>query len=407
MPGGRAFSVILFAIFVDVVGFGMIVPVLPFINLTYGGDTMTGTGLVSIYALMTFIGGPIWGRLSDHFGRRPMMLGTFIGAVLSYILLANAESLFGLYLARGFAGLMAGNVAIAMATAADLTTKKDRGKAMGFIGAAFGFGFALGPAIGGIFSGTAANPDISLPAYFAAGTSFIALALTYLWFPETRNDDDECDPDHLDTSMPPIPIHVPQVKHSIKDLLWPLPNGMIFLFFLISAMAQSASFAIVPFWAEALLHWDQKQVGFLLMGGGIAVAIVQTTLIGRMFNKMGELRSMIIGCVIAITGALMMLGPVGIYQGVIALPMIFSGLTITYPGLNSVLSLRTSRSIQGEALGFSNGMSALGRVAGPLSAAWIFTKYSPKLPFLMVAFLGMVTIIWALWELNREKKGLS
>lgn len=406
MPGGRAFSVILFAIFVDVVGFGMIVPVLPFINLTYGGDTMTGTGLVSIYALMTFIGGPIWGRLSDRFGRRPMMLGTFIGAVLSYILLANAESLLGLYVARGFAGLMAGNVAIAMATAADLTTKKDRGKAMGYIGAAFGFGFALGPAIGGIFSGTAANPDISLPSYFAAGTSFMALALTYAWFPETRFDNEDCDPE-LDTSIPPQPIHVPQVKHSVKDLLWPLPNGMIFLFFLLCAMAQSATFAIVPFWAEALLHWDQQQVGFLLMAGGIAVAIVQTTLVGLMFQKLGEFRSMIIGCVVAIIGALMMLGPVGIYQGVIALPMIFSGLTITYPGLNSVLSLRTSRNIQGEALGLSNGMSALGRVAGPISAAWLFTAYSPKSPFLLVTFLGVIVIIWALWEMSREKKGLS
>jgi len=403
MPGGRAFNIIILAIFIDVVGFGMIVPVLPYLNFVYGGDTFTGTGLISIYALMVFVGGPIWGKLSDRYGRRPTMMATFLGAVFANLSLAHADSLLMLYIARGFAGLMAGNVAIALATAADLTTHHDRGKAMGFIGAAFGLGFALGPGIGGFFSGTSTNPDISIPAYFAMLASFVALVLTYLWFPETKNDGLDTEPDLENPTTPPEPLHVSGEKHSLKDLLWPLPNAVIFIFFMICAMAQSATFSITPFWATAVLGWDQKQVGLLLMETGISVAFVQAVAVGPLFQKFGEVKTIILGCSLSIIGSLIMLGNAGVYQVYTGLPLIFSGLTVSFPALNSLLSKRTSRKIQGEAMGFSNGMGAIGRVIGPLVAGFVFIAYSPDVPFMMVILLCLVTIIWGYWEIHRKK----
>lgn len=139
--------VIIFAVFIDLLGFGIIIPILPFLTLKYGGDAFIGAALMSIYSLATFAAGPIWGRLSDRIGRRPALAATFFGSTIAYIMLAMSDSLVMLFVARAMSGMMAGNVGIAMAAMADLTDEKNRGRAMGLIGASFGLGFAFGPSL--------------------------------------------------------------------------------------------------------------------------------------------------------------------------------------------------------------------------------------------------------------------
>lgn len=391
MPGGKPFSIILFAIFVDIVGFGIIVPILPFLTMSYGGGAITGSALMAIYALMTFLGGPLWGRLSDKIGRRPTLIATFFGSVVAYTLLAFADSLEMLFLARGFAGLMAGNVGIAMAATADLTTPQERGKALGLVGAAFGFGFAMGPAIGGLLSGDAHTPSIMLPALVAAGASFIALSLTYLWFPETKPKEDAL----------PDRVKIPARK-AYKMIILPYANLFVLMIVVVSSMAQSSSFSISPWWAQAVLGWSQVEVGFLLMAAGIIIAVIQSSAVGPMFRKFGEAKTLAIGNIIQMIGCIMLMLTPGSYQAFIALPLVYAGLTFTFPALNALISKRTPSNLQGTALGLSQGLSSLGRVIGPLMAGGLFEYYTPVTPFMMIGAFGVIIIGWAMWDITQR-----
>ena len=148
---------ILLVVFIDLLGFGIIIPLLPFYAETFNASPQKVTMLMVVYSLSQFIFAPIWGGLSDKYGRRVIIWCTLIGTVAAYVLLAFANSLSDLFIARAFAGIMAGNIAVAQAYITDITEKQDRAKAMGLFGAAFGLGFIIGPAIGGILAGSDPN----------------------------------------------------------------------------------------------------------------------------------------------------------------------------------------------------------------------------------------------------------
>lgn len=390
MPGGKPLIIILFAVFVDVVGFGIIVPILPFLTIMYGGDAVVGAMLMGIYSLMTFIGGPIWGRLSDKIGRRPTLIATFTGSIVAYLIFAYSNSLAMLFLARGVAGLMAGNVGIVMAATADLTSAQDRGRALGLIGAAFGLGFAIGPGIGALLSGEPGSPSVLMPGLVAACASLTALILTVLWFPETRTRETE------DEKTEKIPARV-----AYKSIILPVGNLFLMLIVIVASIAQSSAFFISPWWAQATLGWTQYEVGYMLMTVGMVVAAVQSLAVGPLFRRFGEAKSLAFGNISQMAGCgLLMLEP-GAYQAFVALPLIFGGLTLTFPAMNSLISQRTPHHLQGTALGLSTGVSSLGRLIGPLIIGSLFELYSPIIPFVVVGAIGIIIITWAVWDMRR------
>ena len=383
--------VIIFAVFIDLLGFGIIIPILPFLTLKYGGDALIGAGLMSIYSLATFAAGPLWGRLSDRIGRRPALAATFLGSTLAYILLALSDSLVMLFVARAMSGMMAGNVGIAMAAMADLTDEKNRGRAMGLIGAAFGLGFAFGPFIGGLLGGVGGEANVFVPGLAAAAFSFTAMLLTARFMPETSHRNAE---QKEEISPEPLP-------HWTAVLRAPGALALYAMFF-VTAVGQSICFAITPFWANATLGWNQTQVGFLLAGVGLCVAAIQSLGVGPLFRIFGEVRSLILGAVTHLAGiVILFLGPADMVTAIIAFPMIMSGLTISFPALNSLVSQRSDKRIQGTALGLSSGISALGRVFGPLSGGFFFEGFSAYTPYLAVALTGSIVFVWATRETRR------
>ncbi|UTW58505.1 MFS transporter [Kordiimonas sp. SCSIO 12603] len=380
--------VILFAVFIDLLGFGIIVPVLPFIVLNFGGDSVSGMALVSIYSLAAFIMGPIWGRFSDKFGRKPALAGTFLGATISYITLGMADTLLLLFLARAMSGAMAGNIGIVMAAMADVTTEENRGKAIGWIGAAFGLGFALGPGIGGILSTIGGNgdPNIFWAGMTAACLSFTAMILTTIFVPETNKKKTENE-DHKD---------VPRWTSVFKQ---PGQTALLAMF-IVTAIGQSISFAITPFWAERVLGWNSAQVGYLLMASGVCVFFIQLFAIGPLFKKFGEVKSLGMALGFHLIGvAIILYGPAEPITAILGFPIIMSGMTLTFPALNSLVSRRTDERLQGTALGISNGLSSLGRIAGPITAGTVFTA-SVAAPFYIIASTGILVIFWTVWELS-------
>lgn len=389
--------VILLAIFIDLVGFGMIVPLLPFLTLQYGGDTFTGTALISVYALAAFSLGPILGRISDRVGRKPTLAVTFLGAALAYLLLAMSTSLWMVFVARAISGAMTGNIGIVMAVMADMTDEENRGKAMARIGGAFGLGFAFGPGLGGYLSSIGGETNIFLPGMAACGLSLLAMILTAIYVPETNpasvDPENERDTAATAKDATDVPSNRWQAIILVPDRL------PLFIMFVVTAMGQSISFSIAPFWMAAVLNWTELEVGFILMAVGGLVFVFQVWLVGPLFKAIGEIRSLQLCSIFHIAGCLVIVfGPASVYTVAVGFPLVLGALSVSYPALNSLLSRRTDRRIQGAALGLSNGVSSLGRIAGPLAAGILFSASTPGAPFVVVTMIGLTIFGWAWFE---------
>ncbi len=396
--------VILLAVFIDLVGFGMIVPILPFLTTAYGGGTLTGTTLISVYAFAAFAFGPMWGRVSDRIGRKPALAITFFGAALAYLLLAFSSTLWMVFLARALSGAMTGNIGIVMAAMADMSDDANRGKALAKIGAAFGLGFAFGPGIGGYLSTVGGGTSVFLPGIAACGLSLLAMVLTAIYVPETS-------PGTIApaTGEPEGSADKPvRDAGKLPDSHWRsiilAPNRLsLFTMFIVTAVGQSISFSIAPFWADSVLGWTAREVGFLLMGTGVFIFIVQIWAVEPLFRVIGEVRSLQLSSVFHIAGCLIIIfGPASLSTAIIGFPLVLGALTISYPALNSLLSRGTDRRIQGAALGLSNGFSSIGRIAGPIAAALFFSHAMPGAPFVFVAIIGASIFAWS-WHENRQR----
>jgi len=394
---------ILFAIFIDLLGFGIIVPILPFLvgpyvgTVSIGGvvldEATLGAGLFSIYSLTAFAAGPLWGRLSDRIGRRPALAATFIGAMASYIMLAFSDSLLMLFVARAFSGAMAGNVGIAMAAMADLTDESNRGRAMGMIGAVFGLGFAFGPLVGGQLShlsSAGGGSAILLPGLVAASLSLIAAFMAYRFIAETTPSDQGPE------------AGMPAVRPPWSTFLKTPSQLALFSMFIVTSAGQIMAFTIMPFWTKDLLLWNQDDVGNLMGAIGLCIAAIQSLATGPLFRSIGELKALVLGGGVHLIGcAVIIFSTPSFTVALIAFPLIMSGMTLSFPALNSLLSRRTDRHHQGAALGLSSGISALGRVAGPLAAGFLYTKASPAPLFYAIALTSGTLLLWSFWELRK------
>jgi len=383
--------VILFAVFIDLLGFGIIVPILPFLTIKYGGDPLMGTALISIYSLTAFLMGPIWGRLSDKIGRRPALAFTFFGAALAYISLGFAESLLMLFIARAMSGATAGNIGIVMAAMADISEEADRGKAMGKIGAAFGLGFAFGPGIGGVLSSVDKNGDVNIlyAGLLAAFLSFTAMVLTAFFVPETNPHKIKT---HDITDL--LPHWTSVIRHPGQILLYAM--------FILTAIGQSISFSIAPFWANKMLNWNAEMVGYMMMLAGVCVFFLQMWAVGPLFKAIGEVKALMCGVSVHITGCLILICcEATTLTAIIGFPLIMGGLTLAFPALNSLVSRRTCKNLQGTALGISNGFSALGRIAGPVAAGSVFIT-NVAAPFYIAIIAAVLVLIWSLVEVKRQ-----
>ena len=263
---------LLVIVFINLVGFGIIIPLLPFYAEYYGASPDQVTLLMAVYSFAQFVTAPIWGRLSDKHGRRPILLVSLAGTAVAYVWLALAPNLMSLYLARALAGLMAGSISSAFAYMADITSEKERAKGMGLIGAAFGLGFIAGPAIGGILAGgDLANTNFTLPPYAAAGFSAAAFLLAIFGLKESLPADLR-----TNVSRRSSPGRWTQFTDTVFR-----PNVLTTLILTFMAVfvfaALEATFAM---WTERKFGWGVAQNGYVFAYTGILSAFVQGVLGG-------------------------------------------------------------------------------------------------------------------------------
>ncbi|HEY8186448.1 MAG TPA: MFS transporter [Pyrinomonadaceae bacterium] len=353
--------VIFTTVFIDLVGFGIVIPVLPFYaeGTRFNASPRTVGLLFASYSIMQLIFSPILGRLSDKHGRRPVLLLSIIGTGIGFLILGFAKTLWMLFVGRILDGITGGNISTAQAYIADITTKEDRAKGMGLIGAAFGLGFVFGPAIGGVLS----RWGVEVPFLFAAGLCFANALLLYFTLPETIT------PDHPARVSAARGRGLSQLLQSLKDprLGFVL---VIYFFFIVSFSIMTTAFSLYTMFR---FGYDAQHTGYLFTYVGILAVIVQGGLIGRLVKHFGELPLVIVGAFL-FAGSLFAVPFVGPHSGGLLGLLIGGGLfsignSLSGPALTSLASKSVGPSEQGSVLGVTQSVASLARAVGPTLAA--------------------------------------
>jgi MFS transporter, DHA1 family, tetracycline resistance protein len=355
--------VIFTTVFIDLVGFGIVIPVLPFYAQSTGFNAtprMVGI-LFASYSVMQLIFSPILGGLSDKYGRRPVLLVSIIGTGIGFLILGAAQTLTMLFIGRILDGITGGNISTAQAYMADITTEKNRAKAMGMIGAAFGLGFILGPAIGGILS----RWGIHVPFYFAAALCFANATLLYFRLPETLN---------TRVKDRPRRRRLNETKSALKERKLKFLLVIYFLFILAFSLMTSS----FSFYTMFRFGYDAQQTGYLFAYVGLIAVIIQGGLMGRLVKRFGEISLVIIGamCFAISLFAVPFVGPAA--GGLAALLVgggVFSmGNSLATPALTSLSSKCVGEEKQGVVLGVTQSTASLARAVGPSLAAILISS---------------------------------
>lgn len=378
---------LLLTIFIDTVGFGIVLPLLPYFAEKFGASPLQVTLLATVYSFAQFLLAPIWGRLSDRWGRRPIILLTLGGLVIGYVWLTLAESLLALFLARAFTGAMASNMGVVSAYITDITSVEDRARGMGRVGAAHGLGFIVGPAIGGLFAGSdPVNPDLQLPFLIAAFLSATAFIIAAIQVRETVS--------HESRSRAAMgqknPLRVFREAIGLPQL------GLLLLLLTMTPFVFSAVETTFVIWSERALGWGPLQNGQIYTFMGIVAAVTQWFLVGRLTRRFGEHRLIRAGAVLIGVGVFIlpfMTGPAGLC---LAFGFIVFGVSINNPSINSLISQYASPGERGSLLGVSSSCSALARITGPAWGGFAFGAFGRDWPFLSSAVVMLLMFALAL-----------
>jgi len=396
-------------------GFGIILPLMPFYAGAFSATPLQVGLLYSVYSLAQLIFSPIWGSWSDRVGRRPIMLMSTLGAAGAYLLFGFAESLTMLFVSRLMAGMMGGNISTAMAYITDSTPPEKRAQGMGLIGAAFGIGFVLGPAIatGLIHPGTAnliesagfihlseimRTRTYEIPSFFAAGLSFVSFLLVVFKLPESIKSE------HSESASKRLSVFNPALwksfgasgKTGIKGLF----AMMLFAIFVLS-FGHAGLYSAFPLFCEGVFNMSADQVGIQFSVLGLIAVVIQGGLIRPLSKIFAEEKIFIIGNVIMFLGMLVMGFASSITILTIGLATMAVGNSLNSPTINSLISKEADENMMGTTMGISQSIAGMGRVLGPTWGGFLFAIHA-YLPFWASAGILFILamLMWRLWNVS-------
>jgi len=343
----RPLLVIFLTIFVNLVGFGIIIPLLPFYAETFGASPIVIGLLFASFSVSQLVASPLLGELSDRWGRRPVLIASLIGTVVSFVLLALAQSLTMLFVARIIDGLSGGNITTARAYIADITTEDDRARAFGLLGAAFGMGFIVGPALGGALS----HISYTAPIWAAAGITMIAIALAWVWLPETVHRA------HAGAGAPWRNLREVFKRPRLRLLL-----TIDFVYWMAFAVYQT-TFAL---FGARRFEFDATHTGYLLSAFGVLGVIVQGGLVGPIAKALGSRRTLILGFLCAAVGWGGSALTYSVPMFVLMLVPAAMGIGLCNAVLTALVSTAAGPEEQGRVQGAAGALESLGRTLGPV-----------------------------------------
>lgn len=356
----KALYVLLLVVFINLVGFGLVIPLLPFYAKSLKAEPWQITALFSAYSFGQFFAEPFWGRLSDRIGRRPVLIITILANTLSYIALAFAPSIWVAFAIRLVGGFGSGNISTIQGYMADVTPPEQRAGRMGLLGSAFGAGFVVGPALGGLLAHPeAGHIGFQIPLFVAAGLAAIASLGVFLFVVESRAP-----------SAPDAPR--PQRREAIQTAMAHPVLSRVILVTLVSTAAFAGMESVFGLWTDARFGWGPKEVGLCFAVIGVIASVGQGLITGRLARRFGEPRVLTAGLsIIAVSLALTPFVPSA------ALVPVFVGLTafgqsLVFPCVAALISRATPPDRQGAMLGLNMAAGSLARMIGPLLAGPLF-----------------------------------
>ena len=364
--------VIFVTVFIDLLGFGIIIPLLPFYAESFGASAFKIGLLGTSFSLMQFLFSPVWGRWSDRVGRKPIILVGLLGSCLSYLGLALAPSLTFLFISRIVGGIAGANIPTAQAYVADVTTPENRAKGMGMVGAAFGLGFIFGPAIGGVLS----RISPQTPMWFASALCLANFVAAWFLLPESRSV----------SALTKTLGRMEAFRHAAKQ---PTLLLLLSLFFLVT-LAFSGFEATFAIFSEAKFGFTASTIGFVFAFIGVVLALVQGVLVGKVVKIIGE-RRLIPLAIFAIAlgiGLIPFVWNVPTLLG--ALGLLALGMGFNNPSLTSMVSRLADPDDQGGILGLAASLSSLGRVVGPAWGGYLYDAYGMTTPYVSAATLMLI-----------------
>jgi DHA1 family multidrug resistance protein-like MFS transporter len=387
MLKNRNIAILFFTLIVVMLGFGMIIPILPFLVEEFGGSGMAMGILMAVFSLMQFIFSPLWGDLSDRYGRKPILILGTLGNGLTMIGFGLSSSLWTLYLFRALGGILSSaTLPTAMAFIGDSTNERERGGGMGVVGAAMGVGMVLGPGIGGIMGGK----SLQAPFFLSAALSILAMALIWLFLPESLH------PDKRTSAV--NGFRGPQFKAMWLGLFGPI--GFLFILAFLHNFALTNFEGIFAYYAEARFGYDSQIIGFILTIVGLTSAVVQGVLTGIATRKWGDVAVVKASLFASIFGFLLMLTAYNLFTVVLMTSLFILSNAMLRPAVSSLISKRADTG-QGMAMGLNNAFMSLGRVVGPLWAGAAL-DLNINFPFMTGALVMLIGFAASLFYLSGQ-----
>ncbi len=400
---GRLFT----CIFIDLLGFGLIVPLLTFMALRFDASPLEVTTMIASYSLMQLFAAPLWGRASDRWGRKPVLLISFAATTTAFLMLAFAQSFWILVAARALAGALSGDLSAAPAYVADITTPEKRAKGMGLLGAAFALSFIVGASFGGylselnvtamLFDETATGPDYFFPPLLSASLSMTAFFFALFFLPESHRVKSRSE---RQTEAAEVRAEAQgrsladRIVVALRALHYPnlaLVTVILFLVGFVFAHMEST----LALWADVAFGWEAREVGYLFAFAGVIAVIFQAGLLGPLTRRFGEARLIVFSSILLGGGMALIPSATGLAQVLVAIGCLAAGFGMGNPSIQSLITKLSRPEIAGVALGMGQAASSLARVIGPLWAGFLFQRIGPDWPYIAGAFFMALVFVLA------------
>jgi DHA1 family multidrug resistance protein-like MFS transporter len=379
--------ILFFTMIVVMLGFGMIIPIMPFYIKSFGASGSALGTLMAIYGLLQFLFAPFWGSLSDRYGRKPILMLGVLGNALSQLLFGLSTELWMLFAARSLAGILSSaTLPTAMAYISDSTTPENRSSGMGMIGAAMGIGMVLGPGLGGVL----AARSLATPFFLASALSMIALVLINFFLPETHRALEK----DKKARMPGLQL----------SSLWAAlrsPVGILFFMSFLFAFALANFESIFGLYASDQYNYTPQQVGGILTVIGLISALMQGLATGPATRRFGEVNVIRGSLLSSVVSFVLLTQAHSTWQVLATVAYFIFSNSLLNPAVSSLISKRTTTG-QGAAMGANNSFQSLGRVAGPLWAGGMY-DINYNLPYLSGAFVMLVGFVLSVKALKNEE----
>lgn len=387
MQNKRNLVILFITLVIMMMGFGIIIPILPDMVTGLGGSGKAMGFLMAIFSAMQFLFSPMWGELSDKFGRKPILLIGVLGNGVTMLLLGLSTQLWMMFTARALAGVLSSaTLPTAYAFISDSTDEDHRGGGMGVVGAAMGFGMVIGPAAGGILG----SISLRAPFYFAAGLSLLAMVIIWFFLPESLPETER---------KQEVWIRGPQIKSMFTSLFGPL--GFLFIAAFMISFAMTNFEGIYGYFTKIRYGYGPRAIGNILTAVGITASIAQGALTGILTRRFGEVKVIKSSLFASVLGFLVLLTPNNPPSVIAATSFFVLSNAMLRPSVAALISKRAT-SGQGIAMGLNNSYMSLGRVVGPIWAGFII-DFNMSLPFVtgsVIMLLGFLASLHYLREVT-------